>query len=440
LRPTPPWLADGPLDPRFWSGEISARLPALFRIGLGAILLGDALLAIPDVDALYGQHGVWPARLGRGPLSQASDGLLHATWGLGCVALLAFSAGLFTRVAALAAWLFLVALHQRNPGITTGGDYLAQILLFFCVFLDCGAALSLDARWRKRGRAFVAAAPLRAMQLHVAVLYLAATRLKLRGGWLSGDGVYLSLQHDGFLRPLGAWLRMHPDLCRLSNFNVLLLEGAFAFLAFSPLWSRKLRLAAVACALAVQLGILALMRVGMFTPLMLWVNVLFLPAAVRASEPALAVRRAFYAASCASLVILLAWGVIAARRFPLPQRLVAAMDALGLEQPYDLFGATYEVSDWRAVGSAAGVAQPRVIERVEPGLLSEVGWRYSSFYKLTFAHDADYGAIGRWLCRGYQRETGTRLDRLKLFKLVRSPDRALPPREVSLYDGPCAER
>jgi hypothetical protein len=189
---------DGPLDPRFWLGDIDARLPALLRIGLGTILFGDALLGVPDVFTLYGRDGVWPSSLASGLLAHASNSALVLVWGLGSAALLAFACGLFSRLSALASWAFLVSLHLRTPGITTGGDYLAQILLFFCAFLDTGAAYSLDARWRGRGRSFVPATAFRAMQLHLAILYFVTTRLKVRGGWLNGDGIYLALQHLGF--------------------------------------------------------------------------------------------------------------------------------------------------------------------------------------------------------------------------------------------------
>src|SRR5262245_30874891 len=83
------WLADGPLDPTFWLGEIDARMPAVFRAGLAAILLCDALMALPEVSTLYGSRGVWPAALGSGPLVGLSDGAIAAIWIAGCGALLA---------------------------------------------------------------------------------------------------------------------------------------------------------------------------------------------------------------------------------------------------------------------------------------------------------------------------------------------------------------
>jgi hypothetical protein len=436
------WLADGPLDSKFWLGEIDARMPAVFRAGLAAILLCDALMAVPDLQTLYGTHGVWPAALAGGPLVALGDDALLAVWIAGCSALLALMFGLWSRLSATLSWAFLVAIHQRNPGITTGGDYLAQILLFFCIWLDTGAAWSVDA-WRLgRSRRFVAAAPWRAMQLHLAILYFVTARLKIRGGWLSGDGVYLGLQHLGFLRPVGAWFLAHPALCRVSTYGILALEMAFPFLAFFPLRAARARLGAVACAAAVQMGILTTMRVGMFTALMLWTCVLFLPArpgpaAQTPGHP----RRWAIVALCASVVAAMAWGPFAGKRLPMPRAVDNAMAALGLVQPFDLFGCTYEVAQWRARGVRHDGADVDVLAVAAPGLRSEVAWRFSALYKLTFAGDADHVAIAGWLCREYAETTGEPLRSIVLSKHAREPVRPgedRPYEDVDLYAGTCA--
>jgi hypothetical protein len=433
---------DGPLDPNFWLGDIDARVPALLRIGLGTILAGDALLTLPEVDTLYGRHGVWPAALADGPLASASDGTLHAVWWLGTAVLVAFALGLFARVSAALSWLFLTTVHARNTGITTGGDYLAQILCFFCIWLDSAAAFSLDARLRGKARAFVPAAPLRAMQLHLAVLYFATTRLKLRGGWLDGDGIYLGLQHLGFVRPPGAWLLHHPELYRPLSFVVLACEGAFAFFALSPLWARKARLGAVACGTIVQLGILATMRVGMFTPLMLWTCVLFLPAPARPAhaERAEHARRLALAAFSCAVVVLIAWGAFVGRRFPMPLSIVRVQTALGLVQPFDLFGATYEVQRWRAQGVDAQGHSIELLSELAPGLRSSVAWRFAPLYKLTFATQADHRAIASWLCREHERVARVPLASVALAMRARPPQRTgadAPFHDMTLFAGAC---
>jgi hypothetical protein len=226
---------------------------------------------------------------------------------------------------------------------------------------------------------------------------------------------------------------------------VLAAEGAFAFFALSPVYARRSRLLAVACALAVQLGVLATMRVGMFTPLMLWTCVLCLPGArPPVPEGTLGVdkRRVWLSACCGALVGLMAWGVFVGRRWPMPRPIAAVQKQLGLVQPYDLFGATYEVQRWQALGLDAAGAPVELLASLAPGLRSEVGWRFGTLYKLTFSKDADHRAIAQWLCRRQLAETGTQLTSITLSMQARlplHPGEQRPFREVVLYQGPCIE-
>lgn len=352
---------------------------------------------------------------------------------------MALALGFFSRASALLSFVFVVAAHHRNPSITTGGDYLAQILLAFCILLDSGAALSLDARLRGRARDFIPAAPWRALQLHLAILYFVTARLKIRGGWLSGDGIYLGLQHFGFLRPPGAWLFAHPELCRISTFIILGLEGAFAFFALSPIKGRTARLCAAACSASVQLGILVTMRVGMFTPLMLWTCVLFLPATPRAADAR--PWRYSLVSACNLVIVLIAWEVFAGRRFPLPAAVRRAQDAVGLSQQFDLFGATYKVQQWSARGVRSDGQEVDVMEATAPGFRSQVGWLFSPYYKVTFAPQADPTAIAHWMCRTYEANAHMPLSLITLSRHAREPVRPAdetPFVDQVLYAGPCA--
>ncbi|HEX3593475.1 MAG TPA: hypothetical protein VHU80_00175, partial [Polyangiaceae bacterium] len=395
------WLKEGPLDRSFWLGEVDARGVGIFRAGLGAILLFDILSTFPSLNALYGSSGVWPPSLGRGPLVHVPDAALPLVWSFGAVVVASFTLGIASRVSATLTWLFLVAVHQRNPAITTGGDFLGQILVFLCIWLDTGAAFSVDARFFGRARSWVLAGPWRAMQLHLALLYFVTARLKVRGGWLRGDGIYVSLQHYGFLRPPGAFLLDHPSLCRVACYFVLALEAAYPFFSLSPVKNRQTRLVAMVMGLAVQLGILMTMRVGSFTALMLWSSLLLWPLATRPAPQATATSRMRHvlAGLPVLLVVTISWGAFLGRRLPLPAPLRDAEEKLGLVQPFELFGSPYEVAHWRAEGKASDGQRVDLLSAAAPGFLSEIRWLYSPFYKLTFTRDADDAAIARWLCR-----------------------------------------
>ena len=410
-------------------------------MGLGAILFFDTATAFSQVTTFFGNDGVWPGALGTGPLVGLSDAAILNVWACGCVALLAFTFGFLSRVSAALSWLFLVFVHQRNPAIITSGDYLAQVLLFFCIFLPTGGAYSADARFFGAARKFVAAAPWRAMQVDLALLYFGTARLKFRGGWLKGDGIYLSLQHLGYLRPPGAFLLDHPGFCRLSTYVVLACETAYWLLALCPIHGKVTRLGAIVAGVTVQLGILVSMRIGMFTVLMLWTSVLFLPARVRARQtPRDDLKRAGLTALCMSVIVLLAWPLFVAKRWPLPRSVLRVESRLGLVQLYELFGTTYKVSRWQARGTESDGRQVDVFDVAGSGFRSVVGWRFSPFYKLTFVKEADDRAIAWWLCRGYRAETGRSLATIRLEAQERQPvhpGEARPFVDTTLYSGAC---
>ena len=427
--------SNGPFDRAFWLGEIDARLPAVFRIGLAAVLLLDLLGEFPIVTALYGAHGVWPPLHVRGFLHHLSDRALLFAWAGGCLALGSLMLGLFSRASATASWIFLVAVHLRNEAICSGGDYLAQICLFFLIWLDAGAAYSLDARWRGRGRRFVAAAPWRAMQVHVALLYVFTAAFKMAGAWATGDGIFLALQQLGFVRPFGAWLFSHPSLCLLTNYCIVALEASVGILALSPIYSPGARLGAGLGNVMVQLGIFSTMRVGVFTMVMLWMTVLFFPEPTPAPEVPATPRRWALLTLCIGAVAL-ASGTGIVR---LPLRLQAARAYLGLRQPLDLFGAGIPIAQWRARGRLDDGSEVDVLAAA-PGFRSEVGWVYSPFYKLTFGDSLDHAAIARWLCGAYRDETGKPLRSIVLSTHARPPVRPgvdAPFTDTILYDDTC---
>ncbi len=267
-----------PFSRAYWFGTIDARLAGIFRIGLGLILFVDCLDLFGSREPFFASTGIFPDF---GPMDQRwsvfqiarSPAAVTAWFAFGAIALLAFTVGLYTRVATVLAWIFLVSLRTQNPWVATGGDYVAQTLVIFSLFTDLGATWSLDAVRRKASRLTAPALGWRLMLVHVAILYFVTARLKVRHGWLiEGDGVYQALVIGGFARPPGAWLAEHPALCQLLTYGTLIFEFGFPLLAFFPWKAAWARLGAIGFNLALQIGILFTMKVGMFTPLMIWIS------------------------------------------------------------------------------------------------------------------------------------------------------------------------
>jgi hypothetical protein len=460
--------SENPFRPAFWIGAVDPRPLALFRIALGLTILHDLVDYTRDLRAFLTDDGMLP----RGTIHDAG------TWGLfdlvgsplavgvlfalGFVVVAAFTAGFMTRAATIASWVFLASLHHRNYYAIDGGDDFVRILMFWSIFGELGAAYGVDAYRRATRVVDVPAFGLRLLQLQIAVMYFAAARLKYRLGWLHGDNIFYTLQLVGFTRPPGEWLEGSPALCRLLTKATLAMEWLFAFAAFSPVAVRASRATAIACGLLVQLGIFVTMRVGIFTETMLGAMTLFLlpewidraeawlrrrrgrpddarPTSVVACPPW---RHAVHAAVFAEFVIAI-WGVVAARRFPMPRPVYAQMQWLDLEAKYGLFDVTYATPHWEAPGVLGDGTAVEVLAVVAPGAMPKApAFRFSRWNKLTFKereHPFRFPELAAYFCRKYDEETAASSPGSKLasFTLV---NHETPPRPPSGPADPPTDR
>jgi hypothetical protein len=426
--------SENPFKPAFWIGTVDPRALGLFRITLGLTILHDLVNYSRDLRAFLTDEGMLP----RGVVHDAFEwsvfdwvGTSGAVWLVflvGCAVVGAFTVGYRTRLATVASWLFLASLHHRNHYVTDGGDDLARILLFWGMFADLGAAYGVDAHRRLTRVVDVPALGLRILQLQIAALYFGAARLKLRAGWLHGDNIFDTLQLVGFARPLGGWLLGHPALCKLLTRATVVMEGLFAFAAFSPVAVKPSRAAAIAFGALVQLGILFTMRVGIFTEAVLASMCLFVvpewldrvEAWVRltrgraeddrptASVPFPRWRQLLGAAVLVEFVASV-WGLIGQRRFPLPRPVVAQLSLLDLRAKYGLFDVTYDIARWEAQGVLADGTRVEVLPVAAPGTApEEPGYVFSRWYKFTCKEREfpfRYPELGAYFCRTYDERT-----------------------------------
>ncbi|HUR55844.1 MAG TPA: hypothetical protein VMZ71_17030, partial [Gemmataceae bacterium] len=131
------------------------------------------------------------------------------------VAILLFTVGAFTRVTSVVVWVAAIGYMHRTQHVLFGMDTMMNILLFYLMIGNSGAALSVDrvvsryraarASLRRTGtiddatRAYLAAPPksvasgfaIRLLQVHFCFIYLAAGLSKLKGSsWWSGTAFW----------------------------------------------------------------------------------------------------------------------------------------------------------------------------------------------------------------------------------------------------------
>lgn len=269
---------------------IDLRTLALFRIGLGLLLLIDLALRARDLTAHYTDFGILPRAVAVDFLSSGSFSLhlLNGTvW---------FQAGLFavaavfavllligyrTRLMIIVSWVLLLSLQNRNPQILSGEDNLIILLMFWAMFLPLGARFSVDAALDRRSpstpNAFYSVATIALLVQGMSMYYFSAL-LKADAQWVpDGTAVYYALQLDYFATSFALWFRQFPDLLEGLTYYVWALELIGPILIFSPIFHRTLRLAMLVAFVTMHIGFFLCLEIGLFPFVSILMNLVFLP-------------------------------------------------------------------------------------------------------------------------------------------------------------------
>jgi HTTM domain len=471
----------------FWRGVVDARPAALLRIALGLLAFADFCDRLRDFNAFYTLDG-----LVAGP----SEGFRSLTWSLfsltssrgltlalfvtGFPLALAFALGYRTRVANLLLWLFLVSLHNRNIHVCDGGDAVLRTLVFWSLFVDAGAAYSLDVRLGRRApAATIPAFPFRALQIQIALIYLLTFIAKSGQGWREGTAVYQAVSNSDWGRGLGPLLAEHPALCRVLTRATLVIEAAIPLLLFSPFRTNLTRTIAIAGGVGLHLGIFFTMRVGIFSQVMPLSYLAFVPirwidageAAVarvfarwrRQREPgpsapapsklSRAWNRAAALVVAAQLVLIGADQILRLARVRSPRPLHAELTLVAQVQNWSMFAPDAPRFDilWRVPGELTDGGREELTDVVIPELAARGGFFYSRWHRLRNSLNANPSDLmwpfGRYVCRRWRLHHpdrgGPRLARFELVAhlrpLVNVPAAASYEQEQVHYKQTCVD-
>jgi len=283
----------------FWFRPSDPTLVSLLRIGVGLVALlhlgsyfgdlvrwfgTDGLLPLDTVSALLGvSAGKQPSFLS----ASGSAALLWSCWGIGLIAALALTLGLFSRSSAAITALVTLAITNRAPIISGHVEPpLVFMLLYLCV-APAGAKFSIDSLLRsilpeqsfrlfihRDEPSFLATLSLRLMQVHLAAFTLMMALSKTYGdAWWDGAAVW-NLLAQTHSRPM--------DLTVLRG-NEYLLNAWTHFIAWTQLlfpflvWSRLTRPIMLAAAAVMWLSLLPLTGLTSFCLLMLVGVACFIP-------------------------------------------------------------------------------------------------------------------------------------------------------------------
>ena len=259
--------------------SLDLRSLALFRIGLGAVLLGDLIARSFDLTAFYTDFGTLPraALLDRFlPADRFSVHLMSGQW-LFQVALFILAGllaimlmlGTRTRFAAAASWFMLVSLQARNPVILQGGDVYLRVLAFVAIFLPLGAIYSVDSALQSQAhkdRQFsFFSTPGLALIAQVAMVYMFAVMLKTAPEWRKEfSAVYYALNIQQMSTPLGRFLLHFPKVLPWLTRGTLVHEGSLPLLLLTPFFAGPARLLAVILIFTLHIALALSIRLGHF--------------------------------------------------------------------------------------------------------------------------------------------------------------------------------
>lgn len=249
-----------------WAFEAPARTLDRVRLALGLLYAAVFLTLWPNAELLFDAEKGLPVRFIRGStggwrldwFDNLVGGEVYAVLLAGAAASLLFAFGVLPRVFGALAIFLHVGLQWRCSTWMDGSDDLIRANVFYLLFVP----------WR-RGAAAYPGWPLRFVQLQIATMYLATAILKSEGtDWWNGTALYWGLSDPRWQRfPVdfvtGTWLGQ--AFSQFATFATMVLEYALPVTLFVP----RLRLASLLAGVALHLGILATMRVGLFTPVVL---------------------------------------------------------------------------------------------------------------------------------------------------------------------------
>jgi len=298
---------------------VAARGTAALRIGYGALWTLFLLFEFDERLAAWGPNAAWTPTMERTFEAQTpmlgwvrdwltsvaglGSGGFEAFYALAILAGVLFTLGWRTRISSLLFCFVVIALENRSPLLTDGGDNVLTLMSIFLCFTRCGRHWSLDARRRQRRAQhdeaveapagpsadwrleLDAAREQIANVLHngavlviafqVCVIYATAGLYKVQGSmWQDGTAMTYVLRLRWF-QPwpgLDSWLLGHGVLLAIAGFVTVFVQIGFPFTVFTP----KLKYPSLVVLAGMHLSIAVLLGLPFFSLIMLVGDAVFL--------------------------------------------------------------------------------------------------------------------------------------------------------------------
>lgn len=265
----------------FFTPQLATTI-GLYRILYGLLVIADLILLRPSWLTWYGPKGfitletVYKVstpgpRINFFEILPKTDFAVNVFFWVSLLVAISLTLGYMTRFSAVAVFMCLSSIQERNFYILNSGDSLLRIISFIMMFAPAGAAFSIDRILRmRRGRGDTALRlyspwAQRLIQIQLAVLYFATFYWKTIGTkWMDGTALYYVLRLDAFRRfPMPIINSMW--IVKSLTWGTLLIEFALGVLV----WFKELRYPVLIAGLCLHLGIEYSMNIPMFEWIMM---------------------------------------------------------------------------------------------------------------------------------------------------------------------------
>lgn len=261
--------------------SLDLRSLAIFRIALGLLIIGDLLYRWSTLTEMLTGEGFYDGQLSREYYrTELGENWFQYVWSLywisdspefamalfavAAVAAVLLVVGKWTRLATVVSWLLIVSLHVRNPLITTSGDFVFKMILFWSMFLPLGKRWSLDSRKQStKGESHFSIASI-AFIVQLFIIYFFPGIAKWNDIWLSGDAMWFVLRLDIYITEFGRAMLSYPKLLTAVSWLTLVAEVVWIWTLFSPWFNGTFRLINMAIFWMFHIGIGLSLTIGLF--------------------------------------------------------------------------------------------------------------------------------------------------------------------------------
>lgn len=269
---------------RFWFTPIDPLPLAVLRIGVGLAAFYLIALFSFDLVQFFGPNGILPSESIKAIypdayrftyLDYAHDvPTLQAMHYAGLAILAAYTVGLWTRYTSILSLIVFLSYFHRAPMLTSVGEPIIAMLMFYLCFGPTGECLSVDAKLRRRrgipsastnslaGRSYAAGVVARLIQTHLSLIYFLMFCATMQNNyiWWNGTAIWWLIARPESSMIELRWLADYPYIINAWTTGIVVYYIFFALF----IWNRTARPLLVALSAPFWLGIALASGLGPF--------------------------------------------------------------------------------------------------------------------------------------------------------------------------------